>query len=101
MPYNGRATSRSTKWHTVFGVARTVQARLDDIAEGDLALLRGETGSDSSAVRLALRETAARRRRRSALRSEAQAAAGDERDLATSREVFADMEALAPDWPSD
>jgi len=81
--------------------ARTVQARLDDVAEGDLALLRGEAGSDSSAVRLALRESAARRRRRSALRREAQQAASDEQDLAASREVMADMEALAPDWPPD
>ncbi len=83
------------------GVARTVQARLDDVAEGDLALLRGEAGSDSAAVRLALRESAARRRRRSALRREAQQAATDDRDLAVSREVLADMEALAPDWPPD
>ena len=83
------------------GMARTVQARLDDVAEGDLALLRGEAGSDSSAVRLALRESAARRRRRSALRHEAQQAAIDERDLAESRAVLADMEALAPDWPPD
>ena len=82
-------------------VARTVQARLDDIAEGDLALLRGEAGSDSSAVRLALRESAARRRRRSALRREAQQAASDERDLAASREVVAYIEALAPGWPPD
>jgi len=82
-------------------VARTVQARLDDVAEGDLALLRGEAGSDSSAVRLALRESAARRRRRSALRREAQLAAGDERDLAAAREVMADIEALAPEWPPD
>jgi Arc/MetJ-type ribon-helix-helix transcriptional regulator len=82
-------------------MARTVQARLDDVAEGDLALLRGEAGSDSSAVRLALRESAGRRRRRSALRREAQQAAIDERDLAASREVMADMEALAPDWPAD
>ncbi len=79
------------------GVARTVQARLDDVAEGDLALLRGEAGSDSSAVRLALREAAARRRRRSALRREAQQAALDERDVAEARAVMADMEALAPD----
>ena len=82
-------------------MARTVQARLDDVAERDLALLRGEAGSDSSAVRLALRESAARRRRRSALRREAQEAAIDERDRAASREVLADMEALAPDWPLD
>ncbi|HEV7807920.1 MAG TPA: hypothetical protein VGO80_19030 [Solirubrobacteraceae bacterium] len=82
-------------------VARTVQARLDDVAEGDLAVLRGEAGSDSSAVRLALRESAARRRRRSSLRREAQQAATDDRDVAASREALADMEALAPDWPPD
>jgi len=80
-------------------VARTVQARLDDAAEHDLALLRSEAGSDSSAVRLALRESAARRQRRSALRREATQAASDDRDLAASREVMADMDALAPDWP--
>jgi Arc/MetJ-type ribon-helix-helix transcriptional regulator len=82
-------------------MARTVQARLDDVAENDLALLRGEAGSDSSAVRLALRESAARRRRRSALRREAQEAASDERDMAASRAVMADMDALAPDWPPE
>jgi len=82
-------------------MARTVQARLDEIAERDLALLRGEAGSDSSAVRLALRESAARRRRRSALRREAQQAAGDERDLAAARATMAAMEALAPDRPPD
>lgn len=64
-------------------------------------MLRGETDSDSSAVRLALRESAARRRRRSALRREAQQAAIDGRDLAASREALADMEALVPDWPPD
>jgi hypothetical protein len=83
------------------GVARTVQARLDDVAEGDLALLRGEAGSDSSAVRLALRESAARRRRRSAVRREALKVAMDERDVAASRQAMADMDALAPDWPPD
>lgn len=80
-------------------VARTVQARLDDLAEADLALLRGETGSDSEAVRLALHESAARRRRRSTFHAEALQAAADEADLAEARAVMADMDALAPDWP--
>jgi hypothetical protein len=83
------------------GVARTVQARLDDVAEGDLALLRGEAGSDSAAVRLALRGSAARRRRRSALRHEAHQARSDVSDVAASRAVMAEMEALVPDWPPD
>lgn len=82
-------------------MARTVQARLDDAAEGDLALLRGEAGSDSAALRLALRESATRRRRRSALRREAEQAARDETDRAAIRAVQADMDALAPDWPAD
>jgi hypothetical protein len=82
-------------------MARTVQARLDDVAEGDLVLLRGEAGSDSGAVRLALRESAERRRRRSALRREAAIAGADDADLAAAREVLADMDALAPDWPAD
>lgn len=80
-------------------MARTVQARLDDAAETDLVLLRGETCSDSDAVRLALRESAERRRRRSSLRAAALAAASDPADLAATREVMDDMDALSPDWP--
>ncbi len=82
-------------------MARTVQARLDDAAEGDLALLRGEAGSDSGAVRLALHESAVRRRSRSALRREAAVAAADEHDVAAVRQVAADMDALAVEWPMD
>jgi hypothetical protein len=35
-------------------MSRTVQARLDERAEDDLALLRGEVANDSEAMRLAL-----------------------------------------------
>ena len=63
-------------------MARTVQARLDERAEDDLALLRAEGHNDSDAIRVALRESAGRRRRRAALRAEARAAAGDAADLA-------------------
>jgi hypothetical protein len=35
------------------------------------------------------------------LRREAEQAATDDRDIAASREVLADMEALALDWPPD
>ncbi len=80
-------------------MARTVQARLDERAEDDLALLRGEVANDSEAIRLALRESAERRRRRAALRAEARRAADDPDDLAETRRVRADMDAVAAPWP--
>jgi hypothetical protein len=82
-------------------VSRTVQARLDERAETDLALLRGEVGNDSEAIRLALRESAERRRRRSALRAEALLAAEDPADLDEMRLVREDMDAVAANWPED
>ena len=82
-------------------MARTVQARLDERAEDDLALLRGEVANDSEAIRLALRETAERRRRRSALREEARLASQDLEDLAEARRVREDMDAVAAPWPED
>jgi hypothetical protein len=80
-------------------MARTVQARLDERAEDDLALLRGEVDNDSEAIRLALHESADRRRRRSALRAEAELAASDPDDLAEARRVREDMDMLAAPWP--
>jgi len=80
-------------------VARTVQARLDDRSEQDLAVLRNEGHSDSDAIRLALRAAAERRRRRRALRLEAQAAAADPEDLARAPRVRAEMDAIAAAWP--
>jgi hypothetical protein len=79
-------------------VARTVQARLDDRSEQDLAVLRNEGHSDSEAIRLALHEAAEARRRRSALRLEAAAAAADPEDLAEARRVRAEMDAMAAVW---
>jgi hypothetical protein len=80
-------------------MARTVQARLDKLAEADLALLRNEGHNDSEAIRLALHEAAEKRRRRSTLRLEADAAASDAEDLAEARRVRAEMDALAAPWP--
>jgi len=80
-------------------VSRTVQARLDERAADDLALLRGEVANDSEAIRLALRESAERRRRRSSVREEALRAAEDPDDLAESRRVREDMDAVAAPWP--
>lgn len=79
-------------------MARTVQARLDERSEQDLAVLRNEGHTDSEAIRLALREAAELRRRRSALRLEAQAAAADHDDLAEARRVRAEMDAIATAW---
>jgi hypothetical protein len=79
-------------------VARTVQARLDERSERDLALLRGEGHSDSAAIRLALHEAAELRRRKSALRLEAEAAAADPDDRAEALRVRAEMDAIAAAW---
>jgi hypothetical protein len=79
-------------------VARTVQARLDDRSEQDLALLRNEGHSDSEAIRLALHEAAELRRRKSALRLEAEAAASDPEDRAEALRVREEMDAIAADW---
>jgi hypothetical protein len=82
-------------------VPRTVQARLDERAEDDLALIRGEVANDSEAIRLALRESAARRRRRSAVREEALRAASDPDDLAEAQRLRRAMDAIAAPWPQD
>jgi hypothetical protein len=79
-------------------MARTVQARLDERSEQDLAVLRNEGHNDSEAIRLALHEAAELRRRRSALRLEAEAAASDSEDLAEARRVRAAMDAIAAAW---
>lgn len=77
---------------------RTVQARLDERSERDLALLRNEGLSDSEAIRIALHEAAEMRRRKSALRLEAQAAADDPDDLAEALRVRREMDAIAAAW---
>jgi hypothetical protein len=79
-------------------MGRTVQARLNERAEQDLEVLRNEGHSDSEAIRLALHEAAELRRRRSALRLEAEAAAADPADLAEARRVRAEMDAVAAAW---
>ena len=79
-------------------MARTVQARLDDHAEQDLAVLRNAGHSDSEAIRLALHESAELRRRKSALRLEAEAAAADPEDLAEALRVRAEMDTIAAVW---
>jgi hypothetical protein len=82
-------------------MARTVQARLDERSEQDLAILRNEGHTDSEAIRVALREAAERRRRKSALRVEAEAAAADPEDLAEALRVRRELDALAVAWDAD
>ena len=62
-------------------------------------MLRNEGHNDSDAIRLALREAAERRRRRSALRAEAQQAARDPEDVGEAKRVRGEMDALAAPWP--
>jgi Arc/MetJ-type ribon-helix-helix transcriptional regulator len=80
-------------------MSRTIQARLDAFAEQDLAVLRNEGHNDSDAIRVALHEAAERRRRKSALRLEAQKAASDPEDVAEMQRVRAQMDALVAPWP--
>lgn len=79
-------------------VARTVQARLDERSERDLAVLRNEGRTDSEAIRVALHEAAESRRRRSAVRQEAHVATADPDDFADSLRVRRDMDAIAAAW---
>ncbi len=75
-----------------------MQARLDERSEQDLALLRNEGHSDSEAIRVALHEAAELRRRKSALRLEAAAAAADPDDVAEALRVREEMDAVAAAW---
>ena len=79
-------------------MARSVHVRLDDSSEDALGVVRAaDGGSDSEAVRVALREAADRRRRGAALRAEAATLAADASDVEELRLVREQMAALAPD----
>ncbi|MBS1889396.1 MAG: hypothetical protein JSU06_19630 [Actinobacteria bacterium] len=78
-------------------MARSLHVRLDDSAAAALKVVRGESGSDSEAVRTALREAAARRRSRSALIAEVERLAADEGDRGEMRIVREQLAELAPD----
>lgn len=59
--------------------------------------MREESGSDSEAVRTALRETAARRRARSSLVAEVERLAADEGDREEMRIIREQFAELAPE----
>jgi hypothetical protein len=65
---------------------------------GDRTLRADPVRNGKEAVRLALREAAERRRRKSALRLEALAAAADPDDRAEARRVREEMDAIAAAW---
>jgi hypothetical protein len=77
-------------------VARSLHVRLDDASEAALEIVRAEGLSDSEAVRTALREAAARRRVRSAIRDEVRRLAADERDREEMRVIREQLAELAP-----
>jgi len=82
-------------------MSRALHVRLDADSEAALAVLRAEGMSDSQAVRSALTEARARRRRAVALREEALRLAGDPQDLAELAALRDELDELAPAWPVD
>jgi hypothetical protein len=77
-------------------VARSLHVRLDDASAAALDIVRADGVSDSEAVRTALREAAARRRLRSAVRDEVRSLAADEHDREEMRLVREQLAELAP-----
>jgi Arc/MetJ-type ribon-helix-helix transcriptional regulator len=77
-------------------VARSLHVRLDDASAAALEIVRAGYLSDSEAVRTALREAAARRRLRSAVRDEVRRLAADEHDREEMRIVREQLAELAP-----
>jgi len=80
-------------------VAKSLHVRLDDASVAALDIVRAGGMSDSEAVRTALREAAARRRARSAVREEAPLVAADEADRDEMRVIREQMAELAPRPP--
>jgi hypothetical protein len=78
-------------------MARSLHVRLDEGSEAALRIVRGAEMSDSEAVRLALVESAARRRTRSAIAAEVERLAADEEDRAEMEAIREQMAELAPD----
>jgi hypothetical protein len=73
-----------------------LHVRLDEASAAALEIVRAGELSDSEAVRVALREAAARRRLRSAVRDEVRMVAADARDREEMRIVREELAELAP-----
>ena len=77
-------------------MSRSLHVRLDDDSAAALEIVRADGLTDSEAVRTALREAAAQRRRRSAIREEVRLVAADESDREEMRLIREQMTELAP-----
>jgi hypothetical protein len=77
-------------------VARSLHVRLDEASAAALEIVRAAGLTDSEAVRTALREAAARRRVRSAIRDEVRSLAADESDREEMRLIREQLAELAP-----
>jgi hypothetical protein len=77
-------------------MSRSLHVRLDSVSAAALEIVRGDGLTDSEAVRTALREAAARRRVRSAIREEVRRVANDEEDCEEMRIIREQMADLAP-----
>jgi hypothetical protein len=84
---------------TLRPVGRSLHVRLDDASAAALDIVRADGLTDSEAVRTALREAAARRRTRSAVREEVRRLGADEGDREEMRIVREEMAELAAPWP--
>jgi plasmid stabilization system protein ParE len=79
--------------------SRTVRARLDAESELALRILMAQGRTESEAVRTALVEAAAARRRRSALRAEVESLANSPEDARARAGLMADMDSVTAEWP--
>ena len=77
-------------------MGRSLHVRLDEASTAALDVVRAGGMTDSEAVRMALRESAARRRVRSAIREEVRRLAADDADREKMRIVREQMGELAP-----
>lgn len=78
-------------------MSRSLHVRLDDSSAAALRIVRGDSMSDSEAVRAALLESAARRRARSSIAAEVELLVADEADRDEMRLIREQMAELAPD----
>ena len=77
-------------------MARSLHVRLDESSAAALEIVRAGGLTDSEAVRTALREAAARRRVRAAIRDEVRSLAADEHDREEMRLIREQLAELAP-----
>jgi len=80
-------------------MGRSLHVRLDDASAAALDLVRAGAMTESEAVRVAIREAAARRRARAAIRDEVRGLAADDLDRDEMRAIREQMAVLAPDRP--